>query len=267
MKLGIAYNIFDAEELLEYSINSIREFVDYIVVVAQEKSNYGNTNPNLRQTLKELKDKGLIDLIYWYTPVLKYDEKGNVLSENGYENEQVKRQIGLNLCENYGCKIFSSMDSDELYDKKQYELAKNNFINGDYDSSFCQMRTFYKSAEYQIIPLETYYVPLFYKIDKNTKFTFEFIPPYPVKIDPTRRIKAGHCLIHTRDEIEMYHYSYVRKSIETKIENSSARNEQKITNSIINHYNNFNKITDGALFIDNRLVDLIKVENKFNIEL
>jgi hypothetical protein len=75
MKLGIAYNIFDAEELFEYSINSIREFVDYIVVVAQEKSNYGNTNPNLRQTLKELKDKGLIDLIYWYTPVLKYDEK------------------------------------------------------------------------------------------------------------------------------------------------------------------------------------------------
>jgi hypothetical protein len=129
------------------------------------------------------------------------------------------------------------------------------------------MKTFYKSAEYQIIPLENYYVPLFYKIDKNTKFTFEFIPPYPVKIDPTRRIKAGHCLIHTRDEIEMYHYSYVRKSIETKIENSSARNEQKITNSIINHYNNFNKITDGALFIDNRLLDLIKVENKFNIEL
>jgi len=267
MKLGVAYNVFDAEELLEYSINSIREFVDYIVIVAQEKSNYGNINPNLRQTLDKLKNKGLIDLIHWYIPALKYDEKGNVLSENGYENEQIKRQIGLDLCQNYGCKIFSSMDCDELYDKTQYQLAKNDFINGDYDSSFCLMRTFYKSAEYQIIPLESYYVPLFYKIDKKTKFTFEFIPPYPVKIDPTRRIKAGHSLIYTRDEIEMYHYSYVRKSIEVKIENSSARNEQKITNSIINHYNNFNQISDGALLVGNTLVDLIKVENKFNIEL
>ena len=127
MKLGVAYNVFDAEELLEYSINSIREFVDYIVVVAQEKSNYGNINPNLRQTLDKLKNKGLIDLIHWYIPVLTYDKKGNLLSENGYENEQVKRQIGLDLCENYGCKIFSSMDCDELYDKKQYELAKNDF--------------------------------------------------------------------------------------------------------------------------------------------
>ena len=265
--LGVAYNVFDAEELLEYSINSIREFVDYVVVVAQETSNYGNTNPNLRITLDTLKNKGLIDLIHWYKPVFKYDEKGNILSENGFENEQVKRQIGLDLCKNYGCKIFSSMDCDELYDKTQYQLAKYDFINGDYDSSFCQMRTFYKSAEYQIIPLETYYVPLFYKIDKNTKFSFEFIAPYPVKIDPTRRIKAGHCLIYTRDEIEMYHYSYVRKSIVVKIENSSARNEQKITDSIINHYNNFNKITDGGLLVDNKLVNLIKVENIFNIRL
>jgi hypothetical protein len=65
----------------------------------------------------------------------------------------------------------------------------------------------------------------------------------------------------------MYHYSYVRKSIETKIENSSARNEQKNSDLIINHYNNFNKITDGGLLLGNTLVDLIKVENIFNIRL
>jgi hypothetical protein len=267
MKLGVAYNVFDAEELLEHSINSIRECVDFIVVVAQETSNYGNVNLNLRKTLSELKDRGLIDSIYWYKPTLIYDKKGNILSENGYENEQVKRQIGLDLCKYNQCRIFSSMDCDELYDKKQYEIAKDDFISGDYDSSFCQMRTFYKSAEYQIIPLESYYVPLFYKIDKNTKFTFAFIPPYPVEIDPTRRITAGHSLIYTRNEIEMYHYSYVRKSIITKIENSSARNEQKNSDLIINHFNNFTKITDGGLLLGNTLVDLIKVENIFNIKL
>ena len=267
MKLGVAYNVFDGEELLEYSINSIKAFVDFIVVVAQETSNYGNTNPNLRKTLLELKEKGLIDLIHWYTPNLIYDKKGNILSENGYENEQVKRQIGLDLCKDNECRIFSSMDCDELYFADEYCFAKEDFIAGNYDSSFCQMRTFYKSAEYQITPLESYYVPLFYKIDKNTKFTFEFVPPYPVKIDPTRRIKAGHSLIYTRDEIEMYHYSYVRKSIKTKIENSSARNEQKYSDLIINHYNNFNKVTDGGLLLGKTLVDLIKVENKFNIEL
>ena len=32
MKLGVSYNIFDGEELLENSIKSIRKNVDYIVM-------------------------------------------------------------------------------------------------------------------------------------------------------------------------------------------------------------------------------------------
>ena len=42
MKLGISYNLFDGEELLEKSINQIRNLVDYISVVYQITSNYGN---------------------------------------------------------------------------------------------------------------------------------------------------------------------------------------------------------------------------------
>ena len=42
MKLGISYNVFDGEELLEKSILCIRDQVDFISVVYQEKSNFGN---------------------------------------------------------------------------------------------------------------------------------------------------------------------------------------------------------------------------------
>ena len=41
MKLGLAYNLFDGEELLEYSLRSIRNNVDYISVQYQEISNHG----------------------------------------------------------------------------------------------------------------------------------------------------------------------------------------------------------------------------------
>ena len=51
--VGVAYNLFDGEELLEYSIQTIKPFVDYIVVVAQEKSNYNDFNPNLRKKLND----------------------------------------------------------------------------------------------------------------------------------------------------------------------------------------------------------------------
>ena len=40
MRLGASYSVFDSEELLEYSIKSIRKNVDYISVVYQTVSNH-----------------------------------------------------------------------------------------------------------------------------------------------------------------------------------------------------------------------------------
>ena len=41
MKVGISYNLFDGEELLEASIKSVRDNVDYISIVYQTESNFG----------------------------------------------------------------------------------------------------------------------------------------------------------------------------------------------------------------------------------
>ena len=267
--LGVAYNVFDGEELLIYSIKQIKNYVDYIVVVAQEKSNFNNVNTNLRNKLKELQDLGLIDLIHWYEPNFEYEDDGSLSLDNGILNEQKKRQIGLDICKAYGCTIFSSMDCDEIYDKDEYQFAKNDFINGNYDSSFCQMKTFYKKPSYEVTPPESYHVPLFYKVKENNNFTFDFVPPYPVEIDPSRRMKLGDCRIYIRNEIQMYHYSYVRADIESKINNSSAcsRLSDLQKQETINHFNKCNKVNDGAMFLNNRKFELIEVENKFNIEL
>jgi hypothetical protein len=268
-KLGVAYNVFDGEELLIHSINQIKEYVDYIVVVAQEKSNFGNVNTNLRNTLKKLQDLDLIHYVYWYEPKFEYESDGTLSLDNGVKNEQRKRQIGLELCKDINCTIFSSMDCDEIYDKDEYQFAKNDFIKGNYDSSFCQMKTFYKKPSFQVTPPETYYVPLFYKVIENSNFTFDFVPPYPVEIDPSRRMKAGDCRIYTRNEIQMYHYSYVRADIHSKINNSSssARICKLQKEKTINHFDNCNKVSDGAMFLNNCKFELIEVENKFNIEL
>ena len=85
MKLGVGYNIWDCEELLERSIESIRferkriqlkssiiylfqyrAHTDYVVVVYQTVSNFGaSCSPYLEELLNELKDKGLIGTFLW----------------------------------------------------------------------------------------------------------------------------------------------------------------------------------------------------------
>lgn len=214
-KVGIAYNLYDGLEILEDSLNSVREMADYICAIYQEVSNWGNKNPNGKFILKGLYDKGLLDDVYLYEPYLQ---------AGGHVNEIHKRQIGLERCIDKGCDIFMSMDADEIYRKEQIQSALDNFKKGDYESSACQMRTYYHDYNYSLDPPEEYYVTLFNKVKEGDQFRMG--APFPVLVDPTRRINGkNNALIFERDDIEMHHMSYVRESDESlysKLKNSSA---------------------------------------------
>jgi len=131
-KLGVCYNVFDCEELLEGSIKSIRGDVDFITVVYQIVSNYNERcNPHLVSFLTRLKTVGLIDLLIPYTPQntpWSSDEAFPLLHPSirqqcnakdhvhpSYLNEATKRELGrLSLLEN-GCSHFLAMDCDEYF--------------------------------------------------------------------------------------------------------------------------------------------------------
>lgn len=266
MRLGVAYNIFDGEEMLVHSISNLRPMVDFICVVYQNTSNFGNKNPKLWKVLKGLVNNGSVNAIYHYEPSFDLEDK-KISRENGLRNEIKKRNIGLNICKEWGCDTFMTIDCDELYDPVQFEWAKEDFEKGGYDTSFSQMKTYYKYPTIELSPPESYYVPLFYKIHKDTEFSFSFVFPYPVEIDPTRRVKAGYSRIYTRDEIEMYHYAYVRKSLRSKVENSSSQMADEIKDKICYHFDHWKSIDDKALFIGETEHTLKEVENKFNIQI
>ena len=54
MRLGVSYNVFDGEELLEESISKIRDNVDFICVVYQNTSNFGEFRDDLEPFLYDL---------------------------------------------------------------------------------------------------------------------------------------------------------------------------------------------------------------------
>lgn len=82
-KIGAIYSIFDGEELLKTSIQSIKCIVDFVVVVFQKSistwfyrwlgSNYDEEcHPFLEGYLNQLKDEGLIDKLIEYTGYVYY---------------------------------------------------------------------------------------------------------------------------------------------------------------------------------------------------
>jgi len=258
MKVGVSYNVFDGEELLEGSIECIRKHVDFISIVYQKKSNFGNDcDPNLVSFLESLKERGLVDELFEYKPKI---------NQGGHTNEIMKRNIGLFLSEGAKCTHHMSMDTDEYYDEKQFIFMCKIIEEEDYDSAACQLITYYKDSKYRLDPMEDYYVSLIYKISQGK--TFVGGHPFPVLVDPTRRMNPGNCKIFTREEIEMHHLSYVRKNIKIKLTNSSASPNFQSIDKIVNYFNNWEygkqALMGGA---PDKFYDIKEVEDKFKVKI
>lgn len=243
MKLGVCFNLFDGEELLEPAIWSIRPHVDFVSVSYQTVSYHNNKcSPDLKPILRKLEKAKLINRKHEFRPNLMVPAEYNEIS---------KRNSGLKLSKSVGCTHHISLDVDELYQPDQFRKAKQMMLEGDYDSSFCQMKTYYRSTSYEISPPDDYYVSLFVKIGNDTRFST--VKSYPFFVDPTRRIPLGKYKVFERDEVQMHHLSYVRKDIRSKLINSSALKayEQEV-DFIADYYENW-EYPDRVLLAGNPL--------------
>jgi len=219
MKLGICYNLFDGYELLEYSLENSWKYADYCCVVVQELSNTGRRIDTgaLRKTLNRL--AGRIDHVKYYSPKLSLDP---------VRNEVIKRNIGLELCRSAGCTHFITSDVDEFYDPDQVARAKFIIEREGFDACACQMLEYYGDTSHCFKTDDSFYVSFIFKVsDRN----FVFAAPFPVNIDPTRRIESFKVKIFRRDELQLHHLTYVRRSLYDKFMNSSnlrVKNERNI---------------------------------------
>lgn len=68
MKLGVAYNIWDGEELLIPSLRRMRPHVTKIVIVYSTVSNFGEHNLDLAATISQIEAENLADVIVQYFP-------------------------------------------------------------------------------------------------------------------------------------------------------------------------------------------------------
>jgi hypothetical protein len=259
MKIGVSYNVFDGEELLEGSIKCIREEVDYISVVYQTVSNFGNPcDEGLVPLLEDLKNRGLVDEIFEYRPKV---------NKGGHHNEITKRNIGVSLSLGEGCTHHMSMDSDEYYLLDEFKYMKKVVLEGNYDSSACQLQTYYKEPSYRLDPPEDYYVSLLYKIDNNSEYKMG--SRLPVLVDPTRCMEPGNCKVFKRDEIEMHHLSYIRKDIRKKLQNSSAVvNFRDRVGRLVDYHNKWEYPKQALMAgAPDKFYNIVEVERKFDIKI
>ena len=240
MKWGVSYSVFDGEELLEASIRSIRNSVDYVNVVYQLKSWYGEpASKNLYLLLQKLKANGLIDEIIEYCPNTKL---------NAGIQEKIKRNMGLKAALNAKVDYFMTMDTDEFYFSEELEQAKNDIISKNVDYSYCPIVNYGMApTERSLTPTSTS-VPFFSKINyfsrlgKNKNII--------CLADPTRQFKFIFGKQYFLSGINMHHMSFVRENMQKKFNSSSNMNMRENISKNIEHL---------------KKLKTVSVENNFNI--
>ncbi len=204
MKLAAIYNVWDSEELLKYSINSVRSRVDIFIIVYQTVSNYGENHDPFPEIEKAT--RGLNTVLHHYVPDL---------TRSGTWNETEKRNIGLKIAKQKHCSHFLFMDCDEVY--QDFDGAVRQYIAADTPGSVCPIYTYFKLPTLRFENPDTYYVPFIHALGGSTTAgNYE----YPYYVDPTRKVK---CREVTLLQEPMHHFSYVRRDIVRKCRNSSAK--------------------------------------------
>ena len=261
MRLGVAYMLFDGEELLEYSIRSIKKNVDFICVVWQKISYHGEPcDPELEPLLNKLVQEGLIDQLYLY-------ESEKDVIRSGGETSSIKRNIGLELCRENGCTHHISMDTDEFYTDSQFKFMKEEMLRGGYGTGYCRHLQYYKDSIYQLKYPEREYVTTIEKITPNTKYVYRI--PCVVAVSPERKtnnvVENGlPYRIFSRKECEMHHLSFVRKDIGMKLRNGSLDKMFPNIDAVIEHYKNW-KYPQKCMWVGAQTFEVVEVPRRFEI--
>lgn len=242
MKLAAIYNVWDGVELLKGSMNCIKNDVDIFIIVYQEVSNFGEYyNPLLAMDLN-----GFNFVLVKYVPQ-------NIA---GQINETAKRNKGLQAARKYNCTHFINIDCDEYY--KDFAIAKQQYIKSGCSGSVCKIYTYFKLPTLRFETEDGYFVPFIHELFENT-VAGQCI--YPYYVDRTRKINCQNVVLL---DIFMHHFSWVRKNIEQKCRNSSAKNNIE-RGTMLNDY--YNTELKPGFYVKDYEKKLIGVANYFNIHI
>lgn len=243
MVLAAIYNVWDGDELLPYSIKSIEDHVDLIILVYQDVSNYGEQyGPDV------ISQKGSV-----FLTAIHFRPN---FSLTPAANEIRKRMLGIQKAESMGATHFLHMDCDEMY--VDFGKAKNEYLESGADGSVCRILTYFKAPTLRLRTFDNYFVPFIHELKSDT---IAGNRDYPFYVDPTRRINTGSVVQISEP---MHHFSWVRKDIERKVRNSTARKNIERSKLLRDYYHPDLK---AGYYLEDYRQELIEVENIFNINI
>lgn len=255
MRLCSIINVWvDCLELLPFCINNHLQFCDGIIVVWSSTSNHGNSdNGRMLEFIATKK---------YPSNVLFAQREPDLIVP--LTDECRKRNYGIETAKRMDYTHFLLSDADEFYEPDKMNYEKKRFEDPNLNGLVHPLLVYIKSPT--LFCQDHTLVAGIHKLKKDTScgafrhYPFAYDTQGNAHIDPSRRINYTEGI--EMSDWPMHHFSYLRKDINLKIENSSAN----LRRSRQNIYDELRDAEPGCV---SRLYHqpLQECENYFGIEI
>lgn len=223
MHLIAIFHCWDDFDLLDYSVENILPCVDEVVVIASNRSNYGEVS----LIPKEWLDIGMGNrgINLWVQ-----EPRFNI----PLHSETDKRNYGIQIARARGATHFITMDADEFYKHDEFLKAKEMFhVNHSLQGLVCPLTCYFGSPQLSL-GRDVTLVPHIHKMTPTIRHDFNRKYPFAwsgkqIRIDPSRSLNINSGVEYT-EIVECHHYSWLRKDYQKKIRNSTARKNLEQSN-------------------------------------
>lgn len=240
--------------LLPYCIANHLQFADAVIVVWSQYSNHGNKDDSV---LEYIAANGHDTRVY-------FNQVEPIRGQTPLANETRKRNYGIDVVRNIGFSHFLIADADEMYIPSEMNDEKSRFNNPNLNGLVHPLKVYIKNPTLWCD--DHTLVCGIHKLNKSTycgnfaEYPFAYDSKGNAHIDPSRRLSYTSGI--EMSEVYMHHFSYCRKDINLKINNSSAN--LKRSKSVI-----LEELRDAKPGYVSRLYhqELKECPNYFNIEI
>jgi len=240
MKKAAVYNVGgDSDEWLKYSIASIYDCFDEIIIVWSDYNWYDKHIPVKDKWFLKSKDKKIRHINF------------QGMGRAARTKQISKKQRGLDYAYSLGCTHYMLIDSDELWNPDKLPEQLNAATN--YLISVAPLDTYYLRSHLRLKQREVYYVPFLCSLPAKLSNTAKY---GSYICDPTRKQVNNNAACYLSN-IHMQHYSWVRNNLQQKINSHSAR--KRLVKNVkiqkdIEHINRKGTLTN-SLFYNSDIVD------------
>lgn len=198
---------WDGENILPHAVKQWHKLGVEVIIVYSNLSNYRQ----VRNNSALLSNPEYKDCILFKCEPLD--------SLQPVDNERRKRNFGLEKAKAIGFTHFITADADELYESIDVDL--------DAAGTVVACQTYFKRPTLTI-GLDVTLVPFVHKITPQIAHAWNRLYPFAfdksgIRIDPSRQLNINSGVVFN-GEIVMHHMSWLRDDYNSKIENSTARN-------------------------------------------